>query len=307
MIAPANQTAQTNHEYAELTDAELIQTYLEERPPLSERAFSELHSRWTPRLKAFLGRRYGLSAEDAEDAVTKTWMRVHQHAHRFDPEKKFSTWIFSIASNWAKNWLRADSRDPMTAMTTLEGRWGLDEREDRPLQFRSEADWSSPETSTQHRQLMSKIRAVLDALPPHHRKPMKLYHLEGYSYREIAAEVGVALGTIKSRISRARATFRERWQEMEAAGATEPLPPDDSKGAGPNGPTPTLPDQAVREIREKAQRELPPKGKGQMKWCRRVAEEHEVASSTVRRVLAAEGPYQSAGPDLTEQAEAAAA
>lgn len=307
MIAPAHSTDSQAPDVDELTDPELLQVYLEERPPESERAFSELHSRWTPRLIAFLRKRYGLSTEDAEDEIAKTWLRVHEHAHRFDQSKKFSTWVYSICGNFAKNVLRADSRDPMTAMTTLESRWGLDEREDRPLQFRSEADWSSPETSTANRQLMGKIRAVLDTLPPHHRKPMQLYHLEGYSYQEIAAEMDLALGTIKSRLSRARETFRERWKEMEAKGATEPLPPDDSKGTGLYGPTPTLPDQAVKEIREKARHDLPAKGDGQTKWCRRVAEEHDVTSSTVRRALAAEGPYQDAGPDLTEQAEAAVA
>jgi len=96
-----------------------------------ERAFQELVERYQTRLLNFIYRTIG-DREKAEDLVQEVFIRVYRHIHRFDRTKKFSTWVYTIASNLAKNELRNRSRNPLVLFQTIKGNW---EDEDRPLQF----------------------------------------------------------------------------------------------------------------------------------------------------------------------------
>src|SRR5438046_10054018 len=96
-----------------------------------ERAFSELVERKQTRLLNFIYRTIG-DREKAEDLVQEVFIRVYRHIHRFDRTKKFSTWVYTIASNLAKNELRNRSRNPLVLFQTIKGNW---DDEDRPLQF----------------------------------------------------------------------------------------------------------------------------------------------------------------------------
>src|ERR1700681_4775553 len=96
-----------------------------------ERAFSELVTRYQTRLLNFVYRTIG-DREKAEDLVQEVFIRVYRHIHRFDRSKKFSTWIYTIASNLAKNELRNRSRNPLVLFQTMKNSW---DDEDRPLQF----------------------------------------------------------------------------------------------------------------------------------------------------------------------------
>src|SRR3569833_2200036 len=96
-----------------------------------ERAFQELVERYQTRLLFFIYRTIG-DREKAEDLVQEVFIRVYRHIHRFDRTKKFSTWVYTIASNLAKNELRNRSRNPLVLFQTIKGNW---EDEDRPLQF----------------------------------------------------------------------------------------------------------------------------------------------------------------------------
>src|SRR5206468_8674602 len=96
-----------------------------------ERAFQELVERYQTRLLNFIYRTIG-DREKAEDLVQEVFIRVYRHIHRFDRSKKFSTWVYTIASNLAKNELRNRSRNPMVLFQTIKNNW---EDEERPLQF----------------------------------------------------------------------------------------------------------------------------------------------------------------------------
>src|SRR3982075_3508076 len=95
-----------------------------------ERAFSELVTRYQTRLLNFVYRTIG-DREKAEDLVQEVFIRVYRHLHRFDRSKKFSTWVYTIASNLAKNQLRNRSRNPLVLFQTIKGDWD----DDRPLEF----------------------------------------------------------------------------------------------------------------------------------------------------------------------------
>ena len=86
------------------------------------RAFEELVARYHGRLITFVNRMIG-DRERSEDLVQEAFMRVYRHLHRFDPTKKFSTWIYTIASNLAKNELRNRNRSPLVYYQSLRPAW----------------------------------------------------------------------------------------------------------------------------------------------------------------------------------------
>jgi len=165
-----------------------------------ERAFTELVERYQTRLLNFIYRTIG-DRDRAEDLVQEVFIRVHRHLHRFDRSKKFSTWVYTIASNLAKNELRNRSRNPLVLFQTMQG---ANDDEDRPLQFE---DTTSRPDDLFRRRLRELVEDTVAKLPEHHREVFVLRELEGKSYEEIAEITSCNLGTVKSRLNRARTAF----------------------------------------------------------------------------------------------------
>jgi RNA polymerase sigma-70 factor (ECF subfamily) len=132
------------------------------------------------------------------------FIRVFRHVHRFDQTKKFSTWIYTIASNLGKNELRNRSRNPLVLFQTMKKHWETDRR---PLQFEDPA--ARPDDLYRKRYLKEAVEQCVGRLPVHHRAVFVLRELEGKSYAEIAEITGCNLGTVKSRLNRARNTFAQ--------------------------------------------------------------------------------------------------
>jgi RNA polymerase sigma-70 factor (ECF subfamily) len=176
-----------------------------------ERAFQELVERYQTRLLNFIFRTIG-DRERAEDLVQEVFIRVYRHIHRFDRSKKFSTWVYTIASNLAKNELRNRSRNPLVLFQTMKG--SAREDDDRPLQF--EDATARPDDLYRKRHLRELVEETVAQLPEHHRQVFVLRELEGKSYEEIAEITDCNLGTVKSRLNRARNAFAsmiEPWLE----------------------------------------------------------------------------------------------
>ena len=166
-----------------------------------ERAFQELVERYQTRLLNFIYRTIG-DREKAEDLVQEVFIRVYRHIHRFDRSKKFSTWVYTIASNLAKNELRNRSRNPLVLFQAIKNNW---EDEERPLQF--EDTTARPDDLFRKRHLRQLVEDTVAKLPEHHRQVFVLRELEGKSYEEIAEITDCNLGTVKSRLNRARNAF----------------------------------------------------------------------------------------------------
>ena len=166
-----------------------------------ERAFTVLVERYQTRLLNFIYRTIG-DRDRAEDLVQEVFIRVYRHLHRFDRSKKFSTWVYTIASNLAKNELRNRSRNPLVLFQTIQG---STEDEDRPLQF--EDTTARPDDLYRKRHLRELVEDTVAKLPEHHRQVFVLRELEGKSYEEIAEITDCNLGTVKSRLNRARTAF----------------------------------------------------------------------------------------------------
>jgi RNA polymerase sigma-70 factor (ECF subfamily) len=178
-------------------DAGLVTAYLAGE----ERAFDELVTRYQTRLLNFVYRTIG-DRERGEDLVQEVFVRVYRHLHRFDRSKKFSTWIYTIASNLAKNELRNRARNPLVLFQAIKQNWQDD---DRPVQFEDTA--SRPDDLFRKRHLRDLVESAVAKLPGHHRQVFVLRELEGKSYEEIAEITACNLGTVKSRLNRARNAF----------------------------------------------------------------------------------------------------
>ncbi len=189
---------------ADLTDEELVTSHLEGRPG----AFQQLFDRYRDRLVHFIIRKTG-DQDRAQDLVQEAFIRVTRHLHRFDTTKKFSTWIYTIASNLSKNELRNRSRSPLVLFQKLENNWDEDHR---PLQF--EDSRMLPDDMYRKRYLRRIVEETVAELPEHHQLVFRLRELEGKSYEEIAEITGVNLGTVKSRLHRARNSFAQRIEPL---------------------------------------------------------------------------------------------
>ncbi len=168
-----------------------------------ERAFTVLVERYQTRLLNFIYRTIG-DRERAEDLVQEVFVRVYRHTARFDRSKKFSTWIYTIASNLAKNELRNRSRNPLVFFQALSTATTAGE-EERPIEF--EDNRYRPDDLFRKRHLRAVVDAGVARLPAHHREVFVLREIEGKSYEDIAEITHCNLGTVKSRLNRARSAF----------------------------------------------------------------------------------------------------
>ena len=187
------------HAFAQLDDSALVASFLAGE----KRAFTELVSRYHVRLLNFIYRTIG-DRDRAEDLVQETFVRVYRHLHRFDQTKKFSTWAYTIAGNLAKNELRNRARNPLVLFQTIKKNWDNDHR---PLEW--EDNTYRPDDLYRKRHLREMVDRAVAHLPEHHRIVFVLRELEGKTYEEIAEITGVNLGTVKSRLNRARNNFAQ--------------------------------------------------------------------------------------------------
>src|SRR5690348_9775573 len=181
----------------ELDDGRVVLEHLAGDP----QAFGTLVDRYQTRLLNFINRTIG-DRERAEDLVQEVFIRVFRHLHRFDQTKKFSTWIYTIASNLAKNELRNRSRNPLVLFQTIKKHWEADHR---PLQF--EDATARPDDLYRKRFLKEAVDQCVEQLPTHHRAVFVLRELEGKSHAEIPDTPGCNRGPLKSRLNRAQNSF----------------------------------------------------------------------------------------------------
>lgn len=187
-----------------MSDEALVTAHLEGR----HGAFQLLFARYKDRLVHFITRKTG-DSDRAQDLVQEAWIRVTRHLHRFDTTKKFSTWVYTIAGNLAKNELRNRSRSPLVLFQKLTNNW---EDDHRPLQFEDSS--MKPDDMFRKRYLQQLVEETVSELPHHHQLVFRLRELEGKSYEEIAEVTGVNLGTVKSRLHRARNSFAQRIEPL---------------------------------------------------------------------------------------------
>lgn len=157
-------------------------------------AFNKLVDRYKDRLMNVIGRMLS-SAEEAEDVVQETFVRVYQHRQSFNFQNCFSTWIYTIGLNLARNELRRRKKFKFFDIDDMQG---------------NEGDLAvEPKMPTR---LPEVLDAAIRKLPEKYRTAFMLRDVQEMAYDEVAKVLDVPLGTVKSRVNRARMMLREKLQ-----------------------------------------------------------------------------------------------
>ncbi|QDV32438.1 sigma-70 family RNA polymerase sigma factor [Tautonia plasticadhaerens] len=164
-------------------------------------AFGELVRRHQGRLYPTLLRLTG-SAEDAQDLLQESFLRAYQKLGRFRGGSSFYTWLYRLSVNLALSHRRRRRGPARLSELGPEGGAGVDPPDDLGR--------SDPTLPAELAERDAAIQAALDALAPDHRAVVVLKEFDGLRYEEIAATLGVPVGTVRSRLHRARRELRER-------------------------------------------------------------------------------------------------
>ncbi len=167
----------------------------------NRKAFDELAARYKNRLFSFILRMVKEPVL-AEELTQETLIRVYIHAGKYREIAKFSTWVFTIATNLVRNKMRQRSRRPQ--LLSLNPAPADDEI---PLDPADPV--ADPSEEIQRRELALVINEATAAIPEKYRIPFLLREVEQLSYEEIQQVTGLKLGTVRSRINRARNRFRQ--------------------------------------------------------------------------------------------------
>jgi RNA polymerase sigma-70 factor (ECF subfamily) len=161
------------------------------------RAFERLVLKYRPRIVE-LAMRYTRNLADAEDAAQETFIKAHRGLQHFRCDSAFYTWLYSIASNCARNLLKARRRDLLNNADDFSD---YGHAASLPSRLRES---STPEDLALTGDIRATVNAALQALSEEHRTAITLREIDGLSYQQIAAAMSTPVGTVRSRVFRAR-------------------------------------------------------------------------------------------------------
>ncbi|MAX23660.1 MAG: RNA polymerase subunit sigma-70 [Phycisphaeraceae bacterium] len=201
-------------DYEPLTDEHLIALYCEG----DREAFAALLKRYRQELFAFLYRFLGSRAA-AEDVFQDTFLQIHLRAERFETDRQLKPWLFTIAANKARDYLRRNKRhnnvslDAPTPASPGSGGSGSGATFVDLMQ----AQTVQPDESLSDQEKRDMVRQVIDNLPQHQREVLVLAYFHQLAYKDMAEALDVPLGTVKSRLHAAVANFAKQWKQTFAS------------------------------------------------------------------------------------------
>jgi RNA polymerase sigma-70 factor (ECF subfamily) len=167
-------------------------------------SFDHLVERYKDRLFNYLLRLTG-NRDDAEEVAQEAFVKAYIHAEKYKTIAKFSTWLYTIATNLVRNRIRSRSRRPK--IFSLWSKRGGEGDEETMIDI---ADTGrTPEDTINDNELGEIINEAIQKIPEKYRTSFVLREINQLSYEEIAAVTGLKLGTVRSRINRARNCFRK--------------------------------------------------------------------------------------------------
>lgn len=167
-------------------------------------AFEQLFNSYQKRVYNLIYRMVG-NDQDAADLTQEVFVRIYSARHRLQSEEAFGAYIRTIATNLCRDHFRKVKRrvkaDSLNEPISVDG--GEVEKE--------VADWSTnPERTLEKKDLQAAVQGALDTLSDEHRAVVVLHHIEGMDLKDIAQELGVPEGTVKSRLARARDELKRK-------------------------------------------------------------------------------------------------
>ncbi len=179
-------------------------------------AFERLVLRYQDRLVNTCWRLSG-SREDAEDLAQEAFLKAFAALNGFQRRSGFYTWLFRIAVNLAVSHRRRTGRRSTLSLHEVEpARDRTDSGSHRP------GPCEDPAAALGRREVQSCVEAALETLDDDQRAVLVLRDVEGFDYREIAAILEVSVGTVKSRLHRARMALREKLAPVVSPGFAQP-------------------------------------------------------------------------------------
>ncbi len=196
-----------------ISDEQLLQRYRSGQTP----AFEELVERYRLELFHFLSRFAGNRAA-AEDLFQETFLQVHLSAETFDPQRRFRPWLFTIAANKARDYLRRNNRRQTPQLSAPVDESGDDSRSFEDLLA---GDFPLPPEEVEKQETQQLVKQVVSEMPDHLREVLLLAYFQQLAYKDIAEMLKIPLGTVKSRLHAAVATFADLWRQRYEAKLSE--------------------------------------------------------------------------------------
>lgn len=182
----------------DLTDSELVQKVLQG----DCEAFGELVKRYQHQVFT-LAYRYLGNREEAADAAQDAFVKAYQGLNGFRQEAGFKTWLYQITSNSCRDRLRKRKYEPLVILdqpvVTPEGQY-----------TREIAGGPSPEEEAERREFHAYLQNLINNLTVEYKEVLILREIEGLSYEAIASRLDLSMGTVKSRLNRARRALRDQ-------------------------------------------------------------------------------------------------
>lgn len=167
------------------------------------RAFELLVVKYQRRIERLIARMLR-DVDLVADVAQETFLRAYRALPDFRGDSAFYTWLYRIAVNTAKKSLAQLRRDPVHVEASLKSGEGEEEPLHAETALSRLSDGVTPEALLSGKELAAAVNAAVEALPEDFRQALLLREIEGLSYEEIAGLMGCPVGTIRSRIFRAR-------------------------------------------------------------------------------------------------------
>ncbi len=190
-------------------DAELVQ-----RAAAGEaRAFELLYIKYQRRVERLIGRMVR-DVDLVPDIAQETFIRAYRALPQFRGDAQFYTWLYRIAVNTAKKHLLELKRDPTVTLTALHSSDDDETSSSEPEPSMGNADNATPDAILASKEIAAAVNEAMDALPHELRLAITLREMEGMSYEDIAQTLECPIGTVRSRIFRAREAISARIRPL---------------------------------------------------------------------------------------------
>ncbi len=174
-----------------------------------QRAYGLLVLKYQRRIQRLIGRMVR-DVDLVEDICQETFIRAYRALHQFRGDAQFYTWLYRIAVNTAKKFLLELKNDPTVSESFLAN----DDDDETSWKKNEPTADDGPESILAAKEIAAVVNAAMDDLPPDLRQAVVLREIEGLSYEEIAAAMDCPVGTVRSRIFRAREAISARVRPL---------------------------------------------------------------------------------------------
>jgi RNA polymerase sigma-70 factor (ECF subfamily) len=174
-----------------------------------QRAYGLLVLKYQRRIQRLIGRMVR-DVDLVEDIAQETFIRAYRALHQFRGDAQFYTWLYRIAVNTAKKSLMELKRDPTVSESFL----ARDDEDETSWQKNEPISDETPESVLAAKEIAAVVNAAMDELPDDLKQAVTLREIEGLSYEEIAVAMDCPIGTVRSRIFRARESISSKVKPL---------------------------------------------------------------------------------------------